>query len=389
MRSRPHAGSRRRPRGFTLLEMLLAASIGAVIMIACVGVFFVLERSDRALSLRAEQTSDLQRTRLVMARTFGRLLLSDAPRPRSAANLSEPNRTAAETAAAAAAAANLAPPASPPPPRLVLAADARLAGRRMTRRVTADTESGDAIAPQRLELVLSESPVPTTRADPFLAARLAASTDERGRRAERDAAAKATAAVPAPPSDGAAEGDPDAAEEAALPPGDAAAQDEGSPVRALRGVFEFRPQRRMLRVGADADALPAESWELWWRPLPRLGSEGHEPGPSRAEGEPYLVASNLRYARWRVFDDRVRKDAVEVTWTHQLPAYVELEAETAAGLAVNWMFEVGFASGPETPRVRTIAPPNVEVPGPDGRPATPEADATPRPQAPPGGKERA
>jgi len=50
---------------------------------------------------------------------------------------------------------------------------------------------------------------------------------------------------------------------------------------------------------------------------------------------------------------------------------------------------VGFASGPETPRVRTIAPPNVEVPGPDGRPATPEADATPRPQAPPGGKERA
>jgi hypothetical protein len=64
-------------------------------------------------------------------------------------------------------------------------------------------------------------------------------------------------------------------------------------------------------------------------------------------GRPYFVAGNLKYARWTAFFRKEKRGDLVSTWSSDLPAYVELQVETSAGLQSNWMFEIDWANGPE------------------------------------------
>lgn len=311
-------------RGFTILETVLAASLAAVIAAIALGMFLGMERTDRSLAVRAEQSSDLARSRLVMQRTFLSLLMTNS-RPPQRRPAGEAPRSGDDPATPA----TPAPPERELTPRLFLDADPRFAGMTMSRR-----EDSRTYGVQRLELVLTDAPVPDSTRDiwewveraPSLRDRAAASTDP--------------AADPQPVTEG--DADPEEAQ---------------APVRAVRGAFEFRPQERRSEQGrleameTRRGATPESPalWELWWVPLAPKGEYTDDPPPPLPLlGEPYRVASNLRYARWTLYDDREKKVRHSAALRQHLPAYAELTLETGAGLAAEFMFEVDSAQGPES-----------------------------------------
>lgn len=65
-------------RAFTVLEVVLAAALGAVVALACVGLMGALDRFERAGASASEDLAALVRLRTVMERTFGSLLLSES-----------------------------------------------------------------------------------------------------------------------------------------------------------------------------------------------------------------------------------------------------------------------------------------------------------------------
>ena len=93
-------------RGFTILEVTLAAAMGAIILLAGAMLFLVMDRSDRSAKNRFETTAEMQRTRLVMQRVFSQLLVTDEakpPKPRAeeAESTGKPVATPSGAAAAA------------------------------------------------------------------------------------------------------------------------------------------------------------------------------------------------------------------------------------------------------------------------------------------------
>lgn len=322
-------------RAFTLLETILAAIIGAVIIASAMSIFFAMERSDRLLAARAEQTGDLQRTRLVMQRVAMNLLMSSVPPPRR----ETPRATEAAADPKAGDKSKPPPEENPPIPRLYLDADPELAGAEMSK----SDEAGMVWAVQRLEVVVTDSPVPTTSRDAMAMAgfgvprrrAIDAPRGEEGRPSREDEAT-GRAAVQAALFEEQAQG----------------------MVRAVRGAFEFREQASRGSQGKleDVRGVPGAQrvrlWELWWVPLPPRGDFAEDQTAARrlgTLGEPYLVASNIRYARWTMFDDREKKVRLAASRRSELPAYVELEMETGAGIRVHWMFETDCAVGPEVP----------------------------------------
>jgi type II secretory pathway pseudopilin PulG len=340
-----------RRAGFTLLETMLAATIAALVVLVLLSVMFAMERSERVLAARAEQSGDLQRARLVMQRVSMNILMSSKPPPRKDSTA----RATAETGDASKAGdkgagdkGKGAAPAEAPQdaitPRLILDADPRLAGLFMSK----GDEPGSRYAIQRLEVVLTDSPVPSTSRDEAVFVQSGAprrrrpggGEEESGpRRATRDEQASGDAAVRAA----------------------VFAEEAQGMVRAPRGALEFWPQtgegtqRRLEAIrglAADDPSRPV-LWDLWWVPLPPRSEDPEGPPPPEAAwanmGEPYLIASNIRFARWTAFDDREKKVRLAAARRQDLPAYVELEMETAAGLRVHWMFETDCAVGPEVP----------------------------------------
>ncbi len=119
-----------------------------------------------------------------------------------------------------------------------------------------------------------------------------------------------------------------------------------------RGAFELRRED-------DAD------WPtLWWVPLPPsdmpLGvvfDPGSLPPPRR-------LCRDVRRLVWTAFIDSGRVPLVRAVEASQLPAYIELEIETAGGGYGNWMFEIGWTIGPELE-----APPELAETNADGDPS--------------------
>lgn len=323
-------------RGFTLLETALAASIGAALVVIALMMLMGMERTSRLLSVRAEQGSDLAKVRLVMQRTTLSFLVAPNPvRPRPAATPARPVDPNA--------------PPEPTPaeriltPRIILEADPRLAGLRMTRR-----DDPEVYGVQRLEVVLMDSPVPESPRDFWGWA------EGSMRRVDQPSG----------------EGGPGVEE--------ALADEAQAPVRAVRGAFEFWPQigrgaQRDLEAIRELDGWGVEKpllWELWWVPLqPRGEYLDDPPPPPLMLGDAYLIARNIRYARWTFFDDREHKVAFETALRQGLPAFVELEVETGAGLRSQFMFETDWAIGPETARP-TPPPSTPEGAGGPGRGGT-------------------
>ncbi|MEL7483973.1 MAG: prepilin-type N-terminal cleavage/methylation domain-containing protein [Planctomycetota bacterium] len=115
-----------------------------------------------------------------------------------------------------------------------------------------------------------------------------------------------------------------------------------------RGAFELRRD--------PEEAFPS----LWWVPMvPRdvpMGVVFDE----RSLPPPRRLCRAVRGLTWTAFIDSRRVPLVRAIEKVQLPAYVELEIETAGGGYANWMFELGWTIGPELE-----APPS-ETPTPDG-----------------------
>lgn len=363
-------------RGFTVMETVLAAVIGGVIIVAALSIFYAMERTDRLLAARARQQVELQKVHLVMSRTFSTLLMSNAARPRAEEEDAEsalasgraPGRAGRSRAVDADDIRN-------PPARIILAREPQSTGLWMSPRSNA-FGTIEAQPPQRLEVVLFDAPVPTQKIDWIQVV-----SNTQVTRPSSGGVRRAAAAAGGTASSGAGSGgggnergvggqaqprDPAArGGDAQNPAGDIPTaamsdleeDDASAPtVRAVRGAFELRPQRRDLPSGAsqvaiaEADTAGAgavEAWELWW--IPVVDADPFAPrSQATIATEPFKVAQDLRYLRWRFFDDREKKETYSAIWRDQLPAYVEVEAQTTAGLIASWLFEVEWASGPET-----------------------------------------
>lgn len=121
---------------------------------------------------------------------------------------------------------------------------------------------------------------------------------------------------------------------------------------SLRCAFELRPDEGT----GTSDGPPA--WTLWWRPLPLAehgGASARAADPTRDRNAIPLI-SGLTRCVWTVFDDRQRLSELKGIWSVDLPAYVELDLATAGGQVGNWVFEVGWASGPEVKGEEPSAP---------------------------------
>lgn len=400
----------RRP-AFTLIEVALAAAIGSIVLLAAMSLVMTLERTQRSVSKRANETAQLQRARLVLERAFGTILVSPPAPQRTAVATAVPADQSGGTPApgnmpkegsssvlrelsandrgrrAPGEAPDRGPgtrstgsdkggegkqgatdPAAPPqpavrapddaPPRIILHRDDLVSQYAMTIKEVDGTLS--RVVPQRLEMVLIEPPVPTQQPDAFVIARAV--------RLE----AKRRGFSHEPPEEEAAPEDATLAGEQPIEgDGEGEASEEWG-IRAVRGAFELIPKEgKDKRILLDDEGNP-KAWELWWVPLaPRYTiEEVRDMGRARAVleassyGEPFRVATDLAACRIRMFDDRTRKDEFQATIQNQLPAYAEVDISTVSGLSATWLLEVSWATGPETrPRVEEDASGNDIVGG--------------------------
>ncbi|MBM4108238.1 MAG: hypothetical protein FJ255_05425 [Phycisphaerae bacterium] len=339
----PGACRARRARGFTLLEVVLAAMVGLLMVLAAFLVLSGMERTNQRLAARATEQAQLERAHVVLYRALNTLVMSDLPTPPGRWRERQPGR-----------AGTPAPPAPPPtepptgepgarsvggsavqpepPPRFVLRKDAS------AERPSAAWGAGST--PQHLELTLSAQPIAGDASEDEWREFRLPMTNHQGLVLD---------------------------------------------VHAHRGRFELTPVEVR-----PVDAAARTEYELWWRPLPPLpvGLDQLDTAPF-AEG-PVKVAEHLRWAWFEVFAGRRKQaDKFTATWVVDLPAYVRFEAMTATGLYVDWLFEVGWTSAPEyalrsaTPDERSLAA--GETPGPTetgGRPERTSRRETVRPGTP-------
>ena len=298
----------RATRGFTLVETILAATLGSMVLLATVSVFMLAARTERSLAERFEQTEQMARLQFTLRRAMQTLVMKENA-----------------TGVAAGSGEDQADPTERP--RILLVPD-EIVGAMLERGGRAP---GGAASVQRLEVVLASAPLPNALLGP--------------------------AAGWASPS--------------SIDALDFSLADlEGENTGGVRGVFELRPdgqrERLMRRVGMDRPdwRVPEENepnvgWTLWWRPLSPeeiehlraggawLGDEVEtEAGQLRLAGAAPLL-SGITELRWQFFDDRQMHETYSGLEMNDLPAYVTLELRTREGLYANWMLEMGWTVGPD------------------------------------------
>lgn len=74
---------RRRARAFTLIEILMAASLGVIVASACIGLFAAIQRADTKSKQRTASIEAMSRLHRTLQRTM-RTVLLDLPKPRPA-----------------------------------------------------------------------------------------------------------------------------------------------------------------------------------------------------------------------------------------------------------------------------------------------------------------
>ena len=271
-------------RGFTLLETVLAAAVGAVLVLMVVGVMAFINRAEGAQAARLEQLDGMSRLQKIMSRAFSTLVVAD-PNSGSAFRskvLAEGLPSAAEEV----------------PPRMLLGEDESPTLSSAFRR---GGVAGDG-AVQRLEVVLDHSPVPRGLARGMggtLGMSVQANLDE---------------------------------------------SDAPAIKGLVRGVFELRPDRATYTGGAPMARREDGriGWTLWWRALPDEDSLNRDP---TEDAEAVPIISGLSQCVWRAFVKRKRQGEIRVVTNLELPAYMEMEVRTLGGQYANWMFEVQWTVG--------------------------------------------
>ncbi len=103
---------------------------------------------------------------------------------------------------------------------------------------------------------------------------------------------------------------------------------------AIRGVLELRPEGR--------------AWALWWRPVDERGAPIRNDHESNRELSALRLCGGLTSCLWKAFYRGDRLTTYQATWSNDLPAYLEVEVATTAGLYANWVFEIGWTTAAET-----------------------------------------
>lgn len=330
-----------RPRpAFTLLETVLATVIGAMVVIACMGMFAAVARTETALATRANEVTELAMTQ----RTLRRALLTMVMMP--AADRPDPDLPQQPEEGEE--------PEPMPVPRFIIEADPSPALEAMLVASSSDgfllppVSGVDFPRPQRLEMVLAMPPVPLGISE-------AGALAQTGWAMVSQADAQLDATV-----------------------GVAEASQRTDP--GYRSVFDLRPDGYRERIIAGlgitpASAIPAEfgrgddgrlelprrlrqrarGWTLWWRPVYEEERAARDAGlPFDADNRPELLAEAVPLVRGLV-ECRFSAFALDrdagsgnrftrfLAWASEdLPGYVEVEARTANGRYANWMFEVGW-----------------------------------------------
>ncbi len=293
-------------RGFTLIETILAATLGSMVLLVTVGIFMFAASSERSFARRFDHASDMARLQVTLRRAMQTLVMKE-------------NATGVQNAAAAEETAPV------DRPRIWLGPDDVAAGYIEGGRARPQ----GAASVQRLELVLSTPPLPN--------------------------------ALLGPAAGWASPGSLDALDFSL-------ADLEGENTGGVRGVFELRPdgqrERLMRSVGLDRPNWPipgkndeVTGWTLWWRPMTIEEIDHLEAGGAWLSDEVQTDAGQMRLAaaapllrgltecRWLFFDDRTKLEAYQGLEMNDLPAYVELEVRTKSGLYANWMLEMGWTVG--------------------------------------------
>lgn len=317
-------------RAFTLLETALAATIGGMVILTAVGLFSMIERSERGLERQFDQTRQLGTLQQVLRRSINTVLMSELS-DTSLESGAGPEREVKEMGNG-----EIVEDEEPiwdgtgERPRIILEMDnTEDLGRCMALSAP---PMGDPMGmPQRLEMVSPRSPIPSSLRLPTQ------SWMTSGVDVENELEVYGISGP-------------------------------------VRGVFEFRPdgsRERLLQMAgmgvATGERIRNDTqtgWTLWWRPVfpeevlrLQAGMPATEADFIANAAEGYPVIRGIKRARFIAFDNRFRRLTYAARTATDLPAYFELEIETWAGAYVNWMFEVGWVNGadPTAPPDQTAA----------------------------------
>lgn len=360
-------------RAFTLLETIMAAAIGLIVVLTAVGVTSAINRADRTLAKRATEVAQLEVMHNIMSRAMTTLSMSDAPPPKQKLNMGGFSNASTENPAAKSAATrdeDAGTAAAAAEGRQDLAAMKSAALARATAKAASPTKLGSnqpsntnpSTNPAGADAEGNSDSGDTTQAGPTPPdPRLILAPDAR-----RDAPLILTQTGGRPP-----QLSPPQRFEVVLakPPvpypknsgtytqANVNAASDGSAGRAplqiatksFRGVFELIPDPNF-----DPVRMPGPTpHSLWWRPLPppqaaSTAGNTNSPDPnSEALPPPVKIADQLAYCHWEVFQQLQRRDQYQCVWAQDLPAYVTLEVQTVSGVYANWMFEVDWVVQPE------------------------------------------
>lgn len=393
-------------RGFTLLEVVLATALGAMVMLVCFALLRSMEKLERPLAVRQQELADLHRTRTVIQRAMSTLVMSDTTPPvnpnarrtvaSSSSTSEDANKSAFETAAEATQTKQQ--QQARPPSRLLLEADQSDELKAMLQQVGMPADSAASI--QRMEVVVDTPPIaPAFRAElgDLIASTYAQNKVANGQTSSTSGSSGTTglsnaSSVSAASMSGSLRTSTTSSASSSargtalrnrltnaaqsgtangnrrslsLNGTSAGAAKTGS----LRGAFEIRPMLTDANLEARRDGKPL-LYELWWSPLPAARDTSKssplsansssasnpaldDPRTLEAWGEPVLLADNLVKCRWQFFSSGEKRSAHSAVWDKELPAYVEFEIQTKTGLYENWMFEVGWTKGPELATTET------------------------------------
>lgn len=354
------------PRGFTILEVVMASVLGLVVASACFAIFTALNKTDQSLGRRYHEIVELERLHHVMQRAFLSVVVTDQPKPPP--SRTNPDGSPADRAAAAgrlgdqgeesSASGSATGGSSPSDPNRStgnkLGADRiPIPGSRLSRaRAGGGSTSGTASEARSTETETTiesrpgaPKPLPAPRMlltpDPAIAdvpmshrlARMQVGVATQRFELVLNYIPVVTGATVRKTAQ---ESDDDQQRKSAPDVTDA-----GS---AVRGRFFLQPNP------LTAPNRPI-SWTLFWQPL--RAPDGAASADSRLvelvpAGRAVPIATDLAYCRWQVFEDRARKTEFQATWYDDLPAYVEMEVETVGGLWASWMFEIDSSRGQES-----------------------------------------
>lgn len=278
--------ARRSRAGFTLLEMVMAATLGGLVVAGSAAVLGMLTRVEETMTRRHIHVSQMGTLHNLLQDVFGTVIVSNTPRPDESPETEEGGETEDEEEDGEtpeepdAATLN----AQVERARMILGIDENLGGFLATfdsSRGLPDTTGGV----QSFEMVTGRQP-----GGYDLPARL--TSQER-------AVVRATRL-------------------------------------ATRGVLELRP-----------DPTDPRAWALWWRPVDPDGESFYSAFEFDRDQQAILLMQGIERMRWQVYDDEQRKADFRATWQGDLPAYVEVEVAMTSGLYANWMFEIGWSVAAE------------------------------------------